>query len=230
MRASPLALAERAGHELAAERDDAGADVDDDERRRARCAARRTRCCRRSGSSPAPAPGSSRARPRRSPPSLRPPSWPTRDRGDLHALRRRPRGRGRASACGGRRGSRRSDRRCARARGGTARAPWRPAARAISIASSGQRVAPVRLGGVLLGRELGVVDDEVRAFAQAHHAVAHRAQLGRVLGLQRIAGLGRLADELLLDEDVAERRGVGHVADRARRRSRGDRRSRSTDG
>src|SRR5438552_2058995 len=64
----------------------------------------------------------------------------------------------------------------------------------------GTRMSAMRLGRVLLGRELRVVDDQISAFAQPHDPIAHGAQLGGVFRLERIAGLGRLTDVLLFDE------------------------------
>ena len=176
-----------------------------------RAAATRTRCCRRSGSSPAPAPGSSRARPR-TPSSISAAPAP------CPGPRTRRRRRACASSCARprpacRRGSRRSRRRCARARGGTAPAARRPP-RGRSRSRRRARVAAVRDALVLLGRELRVVDDQVRALAQPHHAVAHARELLPVLRRQLGARRRRPRDELVLEQDVGERRGVGDVDDR----------------
>ena len=77
------------------------------------------------------------------------------------------------------------------------------------------RVTVVRDPLVVLGREHRVVDDEVGPRTEAHHAVTHAGQLlpvaHRDLGGQR-RGPG---DELVLEQDVGERRGIGDVHHRS---------------
>ena len=76
------------------------------------------------------------------------------------------------------------------------------------------RVAVVRDALVVLGREHRVVDDQVRSLAQPYHALAHARELLPVLRGQLGARRRRPRDELVLEQDVGERRGVGDVDDR----------------
>ena len=110
-------------------------------------------------------------------------------------------------------------------------ASWRaPASWQIRSASDGPRVAEVRDALVVLGREHRVVDHEVGALAQAHDALAHARELLHVGGGQLGARAGRLRDELVLEQDVGERRRVGDVDDARAVDGRGGRPSRCTGG
>ena len=74
----------------------------------------------------------------------------------------------------------------------------------------GRRVAVVRELRVLLGEEVGVVDDGVDARQPRDERLAHRTERGEIIGRQRL-GAG---EEVLLVEHLVERRGVGDVRPR----------------
>ena len=72
-------------------------------------------------------------------------------------------------------------------------------------------MAVVGDAAVVLGGEHGVVDDQVGALAQAHHAGAHRPQRLAIGGGQLAAGGRGAGDELVAEQDVGEGRGVADV-------------------
>ena len=79
---------------------------------------------------------------------------------------------------------------------------------------AGARVPVVRNAPVVVGGEHRVVDDQVGPLAEANHALAHLGQLLLVPGRQLRAWRRRPLDELVLEQDVGEGRGVRDVDDR----------------